>query len=62
MCGPLVLFAITNTPPLVTSRQLLAAKKTRQQNWQVETATAALNMLPFTAISNDHYSTYVLAR
>jgi DUF1680 family protein len=60
--GPLVLFAITNTPPLVTSRQLLAAKKTGQQNWQVETSTAALNMLPFTAISNEQYSTYLLVK
>ena len=61
LCGPLVLFAIVDTPPLVTSRQLLAAKKTGQQNWQVETAAAALNMLPFTAISNEQYSTYLLA-
>lgn len=62
LCGPLVLFAITQTPPLVTSRQLLAAKKTAQQNWQVETATADLNMLPFTAISNEQYSTYLLVK
>ncbi len=62
LCGPLVLFAIANTPPLVTSRQLLAARKTGQQNWQVETATAALNMLPFTAISNEQYSTYLLVK
>ena len=62
LCGPLVLFAITDTVPLVTSRQLLAAKQTGQQNWKVETATAAMNMLPFTAISNEQYSTYLLAR
>jgi len=60
LCGPLVLFAITSTPPVVTSRQLLAAKKTGNQNWQVETATAPLHMLPFTAISDEQYSTYLV--
>jgi hypothetical protein len=55
-------FAVTSTPPVVTSRQLLAAKKTGLQNWQVETAAAPLNMLPFTAISDEQYSTYLLVR
>jgi hypothetical protein len=62
LCGPLVLFAITNMPPVVSSRQLLAAKKTGPQNWQVETANAPLNMLPFTAIADEQYSTYLLVR
>lgn len=61
LCGPLALFAITDTQPVVTSGQLLAAKKTGQQNWQVETAAAPLNMLPFTAIADEQYSTYVVA-
>jgi DUF1680 family protein len=61
LCGPLVLFSITSTPPVVTSRQLLAAKKTGQQNWQVEAAAAPLNMLPFTAIGDEQYSTYLVA-
>jgi DUF1680 family protein len=61
LCGPLVLFAITGTPPVVTGQQLLAAKKTGQQNWQVETATVLLNMLPFTAIADEQYSTYLVA-
>ena len=60
LCGPLVLFAITGTPPVVTRQQLLAAKKTGQQNWQVETAAAPLQMLPFTAIADEQYSTYVV--
>ena len=61
LCGPLVLFAITGTLPVVTGQQLLAAKKTGQQNWQVETATVPLNMLPFTAIADEQYSTYLVA-
>ena len=60
LCGPLVLFAITNAPPDVIARQLLAAKKTGNQSWQVETATAPLNLLPFTAISDEPYSTYLI--
>jgi DUF1680 family protein len=58
--GPLVLFAITERSPKVTSQQLLAAKKVGQQSWQVETAAAPLTMLPFTAISDEQYSTYLV--
>ena len=57
MFGPLVLFAITDALPTVTDRQLLAAKKTGQQSWQVETANGTLSMLPFTAIEDQQYST-----
>jgi DUF1680 family protein len=61
LCGPLVLFAITETAPPVTRQQLLAVKKTGQQSWQVETATGPMSMLPFTAITDQQYSTYVVA-
>jgi uncharacterized protein len=56
--GPLVLFAITETPPPVTKKQLLAAKL-EGEKWQVETADGALTMLPFTAIADEPYSTYL---
>jgi hypothetical protein len=62
LCGPLVLFSITNTAPDVTSRQLLAAKKTAGQEWQVETATGPMSMLPFTGIADQQYSTYLTIR
>jgi DUF1680 family protein len=62
LCGPLVLFAITDTLPAVTRQQLLAAKKIGEQKWQVETATARLNLLPFTAISDEQYSTYLVVQ
>jgi DUF1680 family protein len=62
LCGPLVLFAITDAPPEVTARQLLAAKKVGEQSWQVATASGAMNMLPFTAIADQPYSTYLIAK
>lgn len=59
LCGPLVLFAITDASPTVTARQLLAAKQVGKQSWQVETAGEAISMLPFTAIADQPYSTYL---
>ena len=60
--GPLVLFAITDTPPVVTARQLLAAKRVAPQSWQVETSSGAISMLPFTAIEDQQYSTYLITK
>jgi len=60
LCGPLVLFAITDALPAVSSRQLLAAKKVGEQSWQVETGSGTLTMLPFTAIDDQQYSTYLI--
>jgi DUF1680 family protein len=60
LCGPLVLFAITDAPPAVAARPLLAAKKNGLQSWQVETARGPMSMLPFTAIADQQYSTYVV--
>jgi DUF1680 family protein len=62
LCGPLVLFAITDVPPAVTARQLLAAKKTGPQAWQAETGRGPMDLLPFTAIGDRQYSTYVIAK
>jgi uncharacterized protein len=57
--GPLVLFAITKTPTPVTRAQLLEAKKIGLNKWQVETAHGSITMLPFTAIDEEQYSTYL---
>jgi DUF1680 family protein len=62
LSGPLVLFAVTDTPPAVTALQLLAAKKTGQESWQVETDRGAMSMLPFTAIADQLYSTYLIVK
>jgi hypothetical protein len=43
----------------VTRPQLLAARKIGAQQWQVETAGGPLRMLPFTAIADEPYSTYL---
>lgn len=59
MVGPLVLFAVTDSEPVVTRAQLLAAKKTGAQDWQAETAHGALRMLPFTGLEEQKYTTYL---
>ncbi|MGH8253363.1 MAG: beta-L-arabinofuranosidase domain-containing protein, partial [Steroidobacteraceae bacterium] len=60
--GPQVLFAITSTRPDVTTRALLAAKRTGRQSWQVDTAAGPMPMLPFTAIDEQPYSTYIVTK
>jgi len=59
LVGPVVLFAVTGGEPKVTRTQLLAARKIGAQSWQVETAGGAMKMLPFTAIEDQEYSTYL---
>ena len=59
MMGPLVLFAATDSEPVVTRAQLLAAKKVGAQEWQVETARGAIKMLPFTGLEEQRYTTYL---
>jgi hypothetical protein len=59
LCGPLVLFAISEGTPNVSRKQLLAATKTGQQTWQVATSTEPLRLLPFTLISDEPYTTYI---
>lgn len=59
LVGPVVLFGVTDSQPAVTRAQLLAAKKSGPQNWQVETSGGAMKMLPFTGIGEEQYSTYL---
>lgn len=59
LVGPIVLFAITDSDPKVTRAQLLGARNTGAQSWQVETADGTMKMLPFTDIGDEPYSTYV---
>jgi DUF1680 family protein len=56
--GPLVLFAITGAQPALTQAALLAAKRTGQQTWEVQTGSGSVKMVPFTAIAEEPYSTY----
>jgi DUF1680 family protein len=59
LSGPLVLFAITGEAPAVTRAQLLAARKIGLQSWEVATGNGTMKMLPFTAIGEEQYSTYL---
>jgi hypothetical protein len=59
LVGPVVLFAISDAEPKVTRERLLAAKKTGEQSWEVETESGTMKMLPFTEIGEERYSTYV---
>lgn len=58
--GPLVLFAMTDAAPTVNRQQLLAAKRTANGSWQADTASSPLKFLPFTAISDEPYTTYLV--
>jgi uncharacterized protein len=44
----------------VTAAQLLAAERSGPAAWQVHTANGPLTMLPFLAISDERYSTYLV--
>ena len=57
--GPIVLFAVTNTARGVARKQLLAAKRSGPQTWEIETASGPVSMLPFTVIGDQQYSTYL---
>jgi uncharacterized protein len=57
--GPLVLFPTTTSPRKVTRQQLLNATNAGSGKWQVETASTPMTMLPFTAIEDEEYSTYL---
>ncbi len=62
--GPLVLFAATENAPRVTREQLLAARPVSghaegRAEWQADTTSGPLRMLPFTALGEQRYTTYL---
>ena len=57
--GPLVLFPITNSAPIVSRAQLLATTNVGAGRWEVATAREPMMLLPFTAIEDEQYSTYL---
>lgn len=59
LSGPLVLFAIADSAPVITREQLLSATKTSERSWRASTSGAPLKMVPFTAIKDEQYSTYL---
>ena len=62
LSGPLVLFAMTDAPPAITTKELLAARRIGPQKWQVANASGSLECLPFTAIADEPYTTYLTVR
>jgi DUF1680 family protein len=59
MSGPLVLFAMSDAPPAITSKELLAAKRIGPQKWRAANASGSLEFLPFTTIADEPYTTYL---
>lgn len=57
--GPLVLFATSPSKERITRQQLLGSKNVASGKWQVETTSGPMTMLPFTAIEDQQYSTYL---
>jgi len=61
LCGPLVLFAITDDDlqPTLTRAQLLASQQTGTQLWETSARGGTLRLLPYVAIDEEQYSTYL---
>jgi uncharacterized protein len=59
MAGPLVLFGITDSQPQVTRAQLLAVKKMASNVWHVPLDNGVMKLMPFTAIEDQAYTTYL---
>lgn len=59
MHGPLVLFAMTDAQPVITHRQALNARRTGTAEWTIETDTTSLKLVPFTAVGDASYTTYL---
>ena len=61
LCGPLVLFAVhaDAEPPPVSRRDLLAARQTARERWTAGDAAAPITFLPYVAVGNERYSTYL---
>jgi DUF1680 family protein len=56
--GPIVLFALGD-PPTVTRAQLLAVKKIVPEIWHVNAGGEVIKLMPFTAIEDQEYTTYL---
>jgi DUF1680 family protein len=64
--GPLVLMAVKpqqdNPVPAIARRELLAAKRISQRQWQIHPSQASqgpVTLLPFTEIGDRPYTTYL---
>ena len=60
-CGPLVLFAISagGERPRPRRAELLLARQVAQRRWEASVAGAAVTLLPYVAIDEEEYSTFL---
>ncbi|MBV8673347.1 MAG: hypothetical protein JOZ33_07935, partial [Acidobacteriaceae bacterium] len=61
--GPLVLFAIAEQAPKMPRQNLLAARQVyggdpSRPAWEVQASSGTMRLLPFTAITDERYTTY----
>lgn len=56
--GPLVLFGIEPTGKPATRQALLSAQESAANTWQAQSKEGQLSFLPFTAITDEPYTTY----
>jgi hypothetical protein len=63
MRGPLVLMAVKPaqeaSQPNVTREQLLSATRVSEEQWQVSLPEGPMTLLPFTALGERAYTTYI---
>jgi hypothetical protein len=59
MKGPLVLFAKTESQPVLTRKQVLGARRNGSAEWVVDTGEAPLTLVPFTEVGDAAYTTYL---
>jgi uncharacterized protein len=60
--GPLVLCAIGDQLPAATRKQLLAVEQAGPQLWRTQTQSGELRFMPYTAIKDEQYSVYLIAK
>src|ERR1700724_3211738 len=59
LCGPLVLFAISAGSERPRRSELLATRQVAQRRWETSVASGSVTFLPYVAIDQEQYSTFV---
>ena len=59
MHGPLVLFAKTDEQPPLPRKHVLEARRSAGAAWEIDTDQETLQLLPFTELGDDPYTTYL---
>jgi uncharacterized protein len=59
--GPQVLFSVGDAKSAFTAKQMLAARRVDGSRWVIESSAGTLKLVPFSAIGDDAYGTYLQA-